>query len=132
LRFISHIERFEDLEVWQLAKSIANQIYDITSVGKFSQDYVLRDQIRRAVISIFSNIAERFERNGNKEFNQFLSIAKASCGEVRAPLIFVKERNYISNEEFESAVKNLLSLSKQIAGFSRYLKQTEMRGSKFS
>ena len=128
---MSHIEQFEDLEVWQLSKNIANQIYDITSVGKFSQDYVLRDQIRRAVVSIFSNIAEGFERNGNKEFLQFLSIAKASCGEVRAQLIFAEERDYISNEQFEYTVKQLLNLSKQIAGLSRYLKQSEMRGSKF-
>ena len=128
---MSHIEHFEDLEVWQLSKNIANQIYDITSVGKFSQDYVLRDQIRRAVVSIFSNIAEGFERNGNKEFLQFLSIAKASCGEVRAQLIFAEERDYISNEQFEYTVKQLLNLSKQIAGLSRYLKQSEMRGSKF-
>jgi four helix bundle protein len=81
---MARIERFEDLEIRQLAKTVANQIYDITSIGKFSQDYVLRDQIRRAVVSIFSNIAEDFERNGNKEFLQFLSIAKASCGEMQA------------------------------------------------
>ncbi len=126
------IEKFEDLEVWQLAKNVANQIYDITSVGKFSQDYVLRDQIRRAVVSIFSNIAEGFERNGNKEFVQFLSIAKASCGEVRAQLIFAKEREYISGEQFESVITNLLCLSSQIAGFIKYLRQSEMKGLKFT
>lgn len=65
---MARIEKFEDLEVWKLSKDIANQIYDLTSIGGFSQDYVLRDQIRRAVVSIFSNIAESFERNGNKEF----------------------------------------------------------------
>jgi four helix bundle protein len=129
---MSSIEKFEDLEIWQLAKNVANQIYDITSIGKFSYDYVLRDQIRRAVVSIFSNIAEGFERNRNKEFVQFLSIAKASCGEVRAQLIFAKERDYISSEQFETVVKNLLSLSSQIAGFSKYLKQSDMRGTKFN
>jgi len=129
---MARIERFEDLEVWQLAKNVANQIYDINSVGKFSQDYVLRDQIRRAVVSIFSNIAEGFERNGNKEFVQFLSIAKAYCGEVRAQLIFAKGRNYISVEQFESIVSNLFSLSSQIAGFVRYLSQSEMKGMKFN
>ncbi|MGC2237851.1 MAG: four helix bundle protein [Pyrinomonadaceae bacterium] len=128
---MSRIERFEDLEVWQLAKNVANLIYDITSTGKFSYDYVLRDQIRRAVISIFSNIAEGFERNGNKEFIQFLYIAKASCGEVRAQLIFASERDYISNEKFEMAEKDLLCLSSQIAGFIKYLKQSEMSGAKF-
>ena len=81
---MANIERFEDLEIWKLSKNLANQIYDVTTKGKFSQDYVLRDQVRRAAVSIFSNIAEGFERNGNKEFIQFLYIAKASCGEVRA------------------------------------------------
>jgi len=125
------VEKFEDLEVWQLAKNVANEIYDLTSVGKFSHDYVLRDQIRRAVVSIFSNIAEGFERNGNKEFVQFLSIAKASCGEVRAQLIFAKDREYITEHQFNSILKNLISLSNQIAGFAKYLKQSEMRGTKF-
>ncbi len=128
---MSTVERFEDLEVWQLAKSVANEIYDLTSVGKFSHDYVLRDQIRRAVVSIFSNIAEGFERNGNKEFVQFLSIAKASCGEVRAQLIFAKDREYITEQQFHLILKNLFSLSNQIAGFLKYLKQSELRGSKF-
>ena len=70
------IERFEELEVWKLAMECANLIYDVTSTGKFSRDYVLRDQIRRAAVSIFSNIAEGFERDGNKEFSNFLSIAR--------------------------------------------------------
>jgi four helix bundle protein len=129
---MARIERFEDLEIWKLAKDVANQVYDMTSVGKFSQDYVLRDQIRRAVISIFSNIAEGFERNGNKEFLQFLSIAKASCGEVRAQLIFAHDREYISATQFEGIVQNLLSLSNQIGGFCKYLRQAELKGSKFN
>ncbi|HLM00698.1 MAG TPA: four helix bundle protein [Pyrinomonadaceae bacterium] len=129
---MARIERFEDLEIWKLAKDVANQVYDITSVGKFRQDYILRDQIRRAVISIFSNIAEGFERNGNKEFLQFLSIAKASCGEVRAQLIFASDREYISPSQFETIVQNLLSLSNQIGGFCKYLRQAELKGSKFN
>ncbi len=128
---MANIERFEDLEVWKLAKDVANQVYDITSVGKFSQDYVLRDQIRRAVVSIFSNIAEGFERNGNKEFLQFLSIAKASCGEVRAQLIFARDREYISLEQYESLASNLLSLSSQLGGFIKYLRHSESKGIKF-
>jgi len=128
---MANIERFEDLEVWKLAKDVANQVYDITSVGRFSQDYVLRDQIRRAVVSIFSNIAEGFERNGNREFMQFLSIAKASCGEVRAQLIFARDREYIILEEYESVASNLLSLSNQLGGFIKYLRHSENKGIKF-
>jgi four helix bundle protein len=129
---MARIERFEDLEIWKLAKNVANQIYDVTAVGQFSQDYVLRDQIRRAVVSIFSNIAEGFERNGNKEFLQFLSIAKASCGEVRAQLIFAKDREYISKTQFEQVAKNLHSLINQIGGFCKYLSQSEIKGIKFN
>ena len=127
---MANIERFEDLDVWKLAKDVANRIYDATSTGKFSLDYVLRDQIRRAVVSIFSNIAEGFERNGNKEFLQFLSIAKASCGEVRAQLIFAKDREYISVEQFNDLIGNLLSLSNQLGGFIKYLRHSEMKGLK--
>ena len=125
-------ERFEVLEIWKLSKDIANEVYDVTSFGKFSQDYVLRDQVRRAVVSIFSNIAEGFERNGNKEFVQFLSIAKASCGEVRAQLIFANDRDYISSEQYETLIKNLMSLSSQIGGFIKYLRQSDLKGMKFN
>lgn len=128
---MANFEKFEDLEIWQLSKTLANQIYDATTLGKFSQDYVLRDQVRRAAVSIFSNIAEGFERSGNKEFIQFLYIAKASCGEVRAQMTFAKDRDYISQTEFESLFKNLISLSNQISGFIKYLRRSEIKGSKF-
>jgi len=125
-------ERFEDLDIWKLSKDVAKQVYDVTSTGKFSQDYVLRGQVRRAVVSIFSNITEGFERKGNKEFLQFLSIAKASCGEVRAQLIFANDRDYISSKQYEALVKNLVSLSSQIGGFIKYLRQSDLKGMKFN
>lgn len=123
-------KRFEDLEVWNEARRTANRIYDITSVGKFSQDYGLRDQIRRAAVSIFSNIAEGFERDNNKEFIQFLLIAKGSCGEVRAQLIFAVDRQYLAKEEFELIKENLLKISRQLSGFITYLKNSELKGRK--
>jgi four helix bundle protein len=129
---VANIEKFEEMEIWQLAKTLANQIYDATSTGKFSQDYVLRDQVRRAAVSIFSNIAEGFERNGNKEFIQYLYIAKASCGEVRAQMSFAKDRDYISQTDFELLYKSLISLSNQISGFIKYLRKSEIKGSKFN
>jgi four helix bundle protein len=129
---MAKIEKFEDLEVFQSALGSADLIYDLTSVGKFSQDYVLRDQIRRAGVSIFSNIAEGFERDGNKEFANFLSIAKGSCGEARSQALFAFRRKYISDTEFSMLNENLLQTSKQLSGFSSYLRSSDLKGRKFS
>ena len=124
------INRFEDLEVWNYARKVANLIYDITSIGKFSQDYGLRDQIRRAAVSVFSNIAEGFERDNNKEFIQYLTIAKGSCGEVRAQLTFAVDRQYITIKEFEIIKEKLLETSRQLSGFIKYLRTSDLRGRK--
>lgn len=83
---MSKIEKFEDIEAWKMAREITQIIYQISLSGNFSKDFALVNQIRRASVSILSNIAEGFERNGDKEFIQFLTIAKGSCGEVRAKL----------------------------------------------
>ena len=77
------IERFEDIESWKRARVATNKIYELSSSGEFSRDYGLKDQIRKSSVSIMSNIAEGFERDGNREFVNFLSIAKGSCGEAR-------------------------------------------------
>jgi len=90
------IERFEDLEIWQKARIICNDIYKIGESSKLKADYKLYNQINGSTGSIMDNIAEGFERNGNKEFNQFLSIAKASCGETRSQLYRILDRNYIT------------------------------------
>jgi four helix bundle protein len=124
------ITKFEDLEVWKIAFESANLIYDVTSVGKFSQDYVLRDQIRRAGVSIFSNIAEGFERDGNKEFANFLTIAKGSCGEARSQAIFAFHRNYISEDEYGLVSEKLLSTSRQLSSFRSYISQSNLKGRK--
>ncbi|MGI9034645.1 MAG: four helix bundle protein [Pyrinomonadaceae bacterium] len=124
------VNKFEDLDVWKIAFESANLICDVTSTGKFSSDYVLRDQIRRAGVSIFSNIAEGFERDGNKEFANFLTIAKGSCGEARAQATFAFHRNYISREEFDLLSEKLTQTSRQISGFRSYITQSEMKGRK--
>lgn len=128
---MSKIEKFEDLKVWQKAREVNLQIYNLSNNGAFSKDFGLRDQIRRASVSILSNIAEGYERNGNKEFCQFLSIAKASAGEVRAQLYIAKDLEYISDAEFTEVVNKLLEISKMTSGLMSYLKTTEMKGSKF-
>lgn len=126
------INRFEDLEVWKLAFENANIIYELTGKEPFCKDFALRDQIRRCAISVFSNIAEGFERDGNKELINFLSIAKGSCGEMRAQAIFARDRQYISEQEFLFLSDRLIQTSNQIAGFQRYLRNSELKGRKYS
>ncbi|MFC1840394.1 four helix bundle protein [Thermodesulfobacteriota bacterium] len=127
---MSTIENFEDLEVWQHARSIAKEIYTISRKEKFSKDYGLRGQIQRAAVSIMSNIAEGFERGSNKEFIQFLFIAKGFAGEVRAQLYIALDLNYIEQDNFIKLNSELNSISKQISGFIKYLNSSEMKGQK--
>lgn len=128
---MSSIQKFEDIEAWKLARALANRVYDVTSKSAFSHDYALRDQVRRASISIVSNIAEGFERDGDKEFVQFLFVAKGSCGEVRAQLYVAYDRQYLSEEEFAELTQKALQLSRMIAGLIKYLRQSQITGKKY-
>jgi len=94
------IEKFEDLVAWQKARELTKSVYEITKQREFSRDYGLRDQIRRAAVSIMSNIAEGFERGNPRELHQFLSIAKASCAEVRSQLYVALDIGHIDKEPF--------------------------------
>lgn len=114
-------KRFEDLEVWQRAKELTNLIYSLSSVGSFSRDFGLRDQMRRAAVSILSNIAEGFESQTQLLFIQFLSRAKGSAGELRAQLYIALEQEYIAANEFQTAYSLAETCSKQLASFIRYL-----------
>lgn len=125
------VKRFEDLDVWIAAKDASVMIYKITENESLRKDFGLKDQIRRASISIISNIAEGFERNGNKEFIQFLSIAKGSAGEVRAQLYIIKELEFINEKEFTLLNEKVTQVSKMLSGFINYLKQSELKGAKF-
>ncbi|CAN5775858.1 four helix bundle protein [soil metagenome] len=129
---MAKIEKFEDIEAWKSAREVTKMIYEISSGEKFCRDFALVNQIRRASISIISNIAEGFERSGNKEFSQFLAIAKGSCGEVRAQLYIAFDQKYIDEMKFKEVSNKLNETSRLIAGFMKYLQQTEMRGSKFN
>jgi four helix bundle protein len=114
-------KRFEDLEVWQRAKELTNLIYGLSSSGAFARDFGLRDQMRRASVSVMSNIAEGFESQTQVLFIQFLGRAKGSAGELRAQLYIALEQEYITSDEFKSM--NFLAelCSKQLARFIQYL-----------
>jgi len=113
--------QFEDLEVWKSARELTNRIYKITTDGAFSKDYGLRDQIRRASVSIMSNIAEGYERGGNQELIQFLSIAKGSCGEVRSMLYVSQELGYTTKQDFDRLYALSVEISKLLSGFIKTL-----------
>ena len=115
------VERFEDLDVWQRSRKLANLVYDMTDGEFFKRDFVLRDQIRRAAVSVMSNIAEEFESKTQGMFIEYLGRAKASAGELRAQLYLALDRKYIDEDGFESACSEAQVCSRQIVGLSRYL-----------
>lgn len=124
------ITKFEDLPIWKLSLKITKEIYDITSKREFSRDFGLRDQIRRAIISVSSNIVEGFEKNNNNEFIRFLKMSKGSIGEVRNQLHIALAVNYITQAEFDHIYEETETLSKQIGGFIVYL-ETKRKSREF-
>ena len=128
---MAKIERFEDLISWQKARALNRLIYQASKKGAFGKDFGLRDQMRRASISIMSNIAEGFERGGDKEFVQFLSTAKGSCGEVRSQLYAAFDEEYLDAADFKQLSERSIEVSRLISGFMAYLRESELRGNKF-
>ncbi len=129
---MARLERFEDIEAWKKARELSRSVYQITATGEFGRDFGLRDQLRRAAVSVLSNIAEGFERDGNKEFLQFLSLAKGSCGEVRAQLYVAFDQAYINEDQFQELLEQTMQISRLIAGLRKYLQMSDMRGHKYN
>ena len=125
------IERFEDLEIWKEAKELCKFIYDLTLQEPFKSDFKLRDQIRGSSGSIMDNIAEGFERGGNKEFMQFLYISKGSCGETRSQSYRAFDQEYISQQQLDELITRTLTQSSKIANLIKYLKDSELKGAKY-
>ena len=125
------IRRFEDLEIFQTVRGLCKDIYIITDAESFKCDYRFTQQIRAAAGSIMDNIAEGFERNGNKEFVNFLYIAKGSCGEVRSQLLRANDVGYIDDVTFRQLYDRTLELGRKIYNLAQKIKDTGNPGSKY-
>ena len=125
------ITRFEDLEIWQEARRLAKEIHIISIETELKNDFRFRDQIKASSGSVMDNIAEGFERNGNLEFRQFLSIAKGSAGESRSQLYRILDFNYINDKKFNILRIDYENLSGKINNFISYLNKKDFKGTKF-
>ncbi len=113
---VKKVRRFEDLIAWQKARELTRRIYLLSNDGNFGRDYGLRDQVRRAAVSVMSNLAEGFDRAGRAEFHQFIVIAKGSCAEVRSQLYIALNAGYLPQDEFEQTIRQAEELSRIIGG----------------
>ena len=119
---MAKIEKFEDIKAWVKARELVKEIYRISGNDKFAKDWSLKDQIRRAAVSIMSNISEGYSRQTDKEFIQFLYIAKGSVSEVQSQLYIALDLSYLSEEEFDKLYEKSEEIAKLIGGFIKYLK----------
>lgn len=124
-------KRFEDIQAWQKARLLDQVIFTLTNQSAFSRDFKLIDQWRGASGSIMDNIAEGFDREGTREFIQFLSISKGSTGEVRSQAYRAMDRGYISQSEFEEVYNKALEIKNMISKLMDYLKQSDLKGIKY-
>lgn len=125
------IDRFEDLEIWQEARELCKLIKTITNLPLFIKDFELKGQIRASSGSVMDNIAEGFERGGNKEFINFLSISKGSCGETRSQGYRAFDYGYISQDYLDEIIRRTVNLSNKIFNLMNYLKRSDLKGFKF-
>lgn len=126
------VTRFEDLEIWKEARELCRIVYDITSQGLFSTDFKFRDQIRASAGSTMDNIAEGFDRGGNKEFSQFLSVSKGSCGEVRSQSYRAFDCKYINENQFNDLLERTERLSRKTYNLMQHLKISDIKGLKYA
>ena len=125
------VKDFEELAIFQKARELSAKIYPVTRRGEFKYDTRFVQQIRAAAGSIMDNIAEGFERTSNKEFLNFLYIAKGSCGEVRSQLIRAKDVGYLTSEEYEELYTECRKLSAGIMNFIKEIKASDIAGAKY-
>lgn len=116
------IVRFEDIQAWQKARQLVRQVYVVTENGQFGKDYSLRDQLRRASVSVMSNIAEGFARRTPRDFANFLGMARSSTAEVQSQLYVALDLGYLSAERFRELYGLAEEISRMTQGFSKYLR----------
>jgi len=128
---MAQINNFEELNIWKESRALVDLIYKLTRQPTFSKDFQFIDHIRKTAISIPSNISEGFERDGTKEFVNFLSIAKGSCGELRSQLFIALDQKYLDQEQFDNINSKVLEISKSISALMKYLQNCAYKGRKF-
>lgn len=126
------VANFEDLRIWQMASDLCVKIYRITRDGEFKYDNRFVQQMRSSSGSIMDNIAEGFERQGNKEFKNFLFIAKGSAGETRSQIIRARNVGFIDNETYSELYNDCIRLSSSINSFIQSLKNTDYKGTRYN
>ena len=124
-------KKFEDIEAWQKSRQLTKQIYRVSRTGEFARDFGLRDQIRRASVSIMSNIAEGYDRSGTGEFIQFLATAKGSAAEVKCQLYVALDEGYINNSTFDDLSKLVTEIGNMVGGLIGYLRRSGIKGTKY-
>ncbi len=125
------IEKFEDLEVWQLAREICTDLEDLFITTPLGKRYSLMNQMDRSSGSVMDNIAEGFGRGGNLEFRNFLGFSKGSCSELKSQLYRAKDKKLISDEQFEALAEKCDKENAKLGSFINYLSRTEFKGTKF-
>ena len=118
---MASVKKFEDLEIWQLARELVKDVYKLTQKVGFSKDYGLKDQIRRSSVSVMNNISEGFESRTTKRFINYLGHAKGSCGETRSITYVALDCEYISESEFQVLYDRCTKISRKIQKLSSYL-----------
>ena len=119
---MARINRFEEIEAWKKARVLVKQVYEMTGRPSFSKDFALKDQLRRAAVSIISNIAEGFSRQTDQEFIQFLFIAKGSVSEVQSQLYVALDLGYVPDGHFSRCYEGADEVARLLSGFIKYLK----------
>ena len=129
---VGTFKNFDEIEAWKKARELTRRIYEVSAKGTFARDFPLRDQIRRACVSVMSNIAEGYGRGGTKEFVQFLSMALGSANEVCSQLYVALDLGYIDDHEFKQLTSLAQESTNLIGGLVRYLRGSGLKGSKFA